>query len=363
MSGRRFSQYGHVRNGGNHYGARPAMVGKDYVEASLNAAYRDATSKAERSSSSSSERDVAAYSGQPVEAVVGEINLSKVVSCAAELAIQQLAAAWPDASEYDSLRSVVIEAFYRAFASSLGMRAGTIEGLLPALQPDGKAGFLAATRSLPYSDLTSEHFGAVHETLAGYRWVDGAIVPSDGRRKGGIHFTPRSLTEPIVRKTLEPLLRLVPPERTLELRVCDPSVGAGAFLLELVRQLGQRTLDGGLANTLTEAKRLVAIHCAYGVDVDRFAVASAKRAITLECRADQMPPTWLDDNIKCGDALVGLNEEQIRAFHWDPKKASNTLEAATGRAAIGRLLDEAMKLGVEGRKLRMAILSERARSA
>src|SRR5206468_3855892 len=52
----------------------------------------------------------------------------------------------------------------------------------------------------------------------------------------------RSLTEPIVRTTLKPILdRLgdrVTPEPILDLKVCDPAMGSGAFLVEACRQLG-----------------------------------------------------------------------------------------------------------------------------
>lgn len=71
----------------------------------------------------------------------------------------------------------------------------------------------------------------------------GAIVlqPSDERRRSGSHYTPRSLTEPIVRTTLRPELDRLgdspTPEQILELNVCDPAMGSGAFLVETCRQL------------------------------------------------------------------------------------------------------------------------------
>jgi hypothetical protein len=63
----------------------------------------------------------------------------------------------------------------------------------------------------------------------------GAMVlqPSEERRRSGSHYTPRSLTEPIVRTTLEPILarlrgedgRPPRPEQILDLKVCDPAMG------------------------------------------------------------------------------------------------------------------------------------------
>jgi len=81
----------------------------------------------------------------------------------------------------------------------------------------------------------------------------GAMVlqPSEERRRSGSHYTPRELTQPIVRTTLEPILdRLraeaggVPrPEQILDLKVCDPAMGSGAFLVEACRQLADGLVE------------------------------------------------------------------------------------------------------------------------
>ena len=56
-------------------------------------------------------------------------------------------------------------------------------------------------------------------------------------------LSPRSLTQPIVAETLRPILgRLGPratPEQVLELKVLDPAMGSGAFLVEACRQLAE----------------------------------------------------------------------------------------------------------------------------
>src|SRR5439155_18218791 len=55
----------------------------------------------------------------------------------------------------------------------------------------------------------------------------GAMIfqPSDERRRSGSHYTPRSLTEPIVRKTLAPVLKNLgdspTPQQILGLKICD----------------------------------------------------------------------------------------------------------------------------------------------
>ena len=83
-----------------------------------------------------------------------------------------------------------------------------------------------------------------HEVTAG----TPLLQPTDERRRTGSHYTPRSLTEPIVRYALEPAFeRLGPnatPEQILDLKVCDPAMGSGAFLVEACRAIAARLVAG-----------------------------------------------------------------------------------------------------------------------
>lgn len=287
------------------------------------------------------------------------IPLEKLVAEAAVAAAKRLVAGWPGKS-FAVVRGAVVHGLYAEFAEARGMLVPPLAAVLPDIDSEVLADVHTIFDQLPLTVLTAEHFGAAHETLSGYALRDGEVVPSNGRRAGGVHFTPRELTGPIVRRTLEPIFMVVPPEKTLDLRTCDPSVGAGAFLLEVVRQLGERALGAGLASDLDEAKRLAAIHCAYGVDVCKVAVFAAKLALTLECRADRMPVGWLDDNIKHGDALVGLTRDQLAAFHWKPEEPHDLL-ATADRVRFGKLVDDAISAGMVARKARMAQLATLAR--
>ena len=77
------------------------------------------------------------------------------------------------------------------------------------------------------------------------------LQPSEERRRSGSHYTPRELTEPIVRTALEPVLtrlrdggdRPPRPEAILGLKVCDPAMGSGAFLVETCRQLAEALIE------------------------------------------------------------------------------------------------------------------------
>lgn len=348
MSGRRFTRDGGQRTRAKS-ASHSAVVGQDFVDASTRTAYRKATASlpAEKPRRAAKEK----HPDQDRANLVGDTAVR---------AAGLFARAWPELP-YGVVRSVTIHAVYFAFATAIGMRAPTLENVLAPYAGAGLDAFLAEVRALPFADLTPEHFGAAHEVLTDYHLVGGRLEKNGGRRAGGVHFTPRSLTEPIVAKTLEPLLPHVPPERTLELRVCDPSVGAGAFLLALVRQLGARAFEAGLASSLDEAKRLAAIHCAYGVDICRFGVAATKLALTIECRADRMPLDWLDDNVKHGDALVGLQNDQLARFHWNPEGKDKKGRALPSHPEIQRVVDDAMAAGVARRKLRIESLSALAR--
>ncbi|MEQ8850954.1 MAG: N-6 DNA methylase [Phycisphaerales bacterium] len=170
----------------------------------------------------------------------------------------------------------------------------------------------------------------------------GAMVlqPSDARRRSGSHYTPRSLTEPIVRKTFEPILKRladeagekgengIMPEQILELKVCDPAMGSGAFLVEACRQLADELVEAWRRHDsmptippdedeLLYARRVIAQRCLYGVDKNPMAADLAKLSIWLATLAKDHAFTFLDHAFRIGDSLVGLSKKQIASFTWD----------------------------------------------
>jgi hypothetical protein len=170
----------------------------------------------------------------------------------------------------------------------------------------------------------------------------GAMVlqPSEERRRSGSHYTPRALTEPIVRTTLEPILARVRgdggrpprPEQILDLKLCDPAMGSGAFLVEACRQLGDALVEAWHAHDAVPAipsdedevifaRRLVAQRCLYGVDHNPVAVDLAKMSLWLVTLAKDHALTFVDHALRHGDSLVGLSRRQIEAFQWDPSGA------------------------------------------
>lgn len=186
------------------------------------------------------------------------------------------------------------------------------------------------------------------------------VTPGQDRRDTGTHYTPKTLTVKIVERTLEPLVyegpsegtprkdwRLKTPAELLSLKMCDPAMGSGAFLVQCCRYLGKRlceawgqaeangkfiTSTGEVHETadtepmsaladerLNEARRLVAEKCLYGVDINPLAVELAKLSIWLVTISKGRPFAFLDHNFKSGDSLLGMaNLEQLRQFTLTP---------------------------------------------
>jgi N-6 DNA Methylase len=201
------------------------------------------------------------------------------------------------------------------------------------------------------------------------------LQPTDERRRTGSHYTPRSLTEPIVRHALEPAFeRLGPnatPEEVLDLKVCDPAMGSGAFLAEACRALGGRLVEAWSRHRETKpvippdededlhARRLIAQRCLYGVDKNPLATDLAKLSLWLATLARDHEFTFLDHALKSGDSLVGLTQAQIAAARWDESKLGLPLfrqlvkdrvaEALKGRVEIQVAPDDTARAVQEAR--------------
>ena len=208
----------------------------------------------------------------------------------------------------------------------------------------------------------------------------GAMVlqPSEERRRSGSHYTPRELTEPIVRTTLEPILerlrgedgRAPHPAQILDLKICDPAMGSGAFLVEACRQLGDKLVESWHAHgevpaippdedEVVFARRLIAQRCLYGVDRNPVAVDLAKVSLWLVTLAKDHALTFVDHALRHGDSLVGLSRKQIEAFHWEAdaprfQAGFETMRVIEHVAKVGELRQQIREAdeGVSDRELR-----------
>lgn len=212
------------------------------------------------------------------------------------------------------------------------------------------------------------------------------VTAGTDRRSSGTHYTPRSLTEPIVQYTLEPLVyvgpaegnpkeewKLKPAKELLDLKICDMACGSGAFLVQAARYMSERVLEAweeakqanpstpgitpeGLpsmgktneslipedaAERKTYAMRLIAQRCLYGVDKNPLAVEMAKLSLWLLTVAKDKPFEFLDHSLRSGDSLVGLhNIDQLRHYSLKPEAE----DAVLFKGPLDGAVDEAINL-------------------
>lgn len=223
----------------------------------------------------------------------------------------------------------------------------------------------------------------------------GAFIVTTGsdRRETGTHYTPKSLTEAIVTETLTPIAYVGPaegipreqwvlksPAELLELKICDPAMGSGAFLVQACRWLADRLVEAwsqaeGSGKTVsvdgevldapdtkeplprdTEARtviarRLIAERCLYGVDLNPLAVELAKLSIWLVTLAKGRPFGFLDHNLRCGDSLLGIHRlDQLTELSMVPTgKGQQRLFGQN----IERAVHEAIELRQRLREMRI----------
>ena len=200
---------------------------------------------------------------------------------------------------------------------------------------------------IAYRDLGVEQLGAVYETLLDYR---PEVAPASsstprprvelragsGTRKAtGTFYTPLPIAEYLVRRTLGPLVHGAEPERILHLRIVDPSMGSGAFLVAACRYLatayeaaliqagGCHPSDIG-ERERAAIRRTVAERCLYGVDLNPMAVQLARLSLWLTTLAGDRPLSFLDHRLQVGNSLIGAWLAALgRAPRRQPRRGLN----------------------------------------
>lgn len=192
------------------------------------------------------------------------------------------------------------------------------------------------------------------------------------RRASGSFYTPDHIVDHLVQKTLAPLCEEIGTQlqreideaerqlaacetvereqlverlgqlkqdfdnRVLRLRVLDPAMGSGHFLIRACQYLAEEiathpyTFDEHAATTqgdepsLTYWKRQVAEQCLYGVDFNLMAVELAKLALWLETVAANQPLTFLDHHLRHGNTLVGAKVAELGALPDEVRLLENS---------------------------------------
>ena len=246
-------------------------------------------------------------------------------------------------------------------------------------------------RFVNYRDMSVQQLGSIYERLLEREPVwdnDGNVVArpnSYARKDSGSFFTPQELVDLIVDRTLKPLaeerlaafaekaaelagdprpkaeryaelLQLDPAEAVLDLKVLDPAMGSGHFLVTAVDFLSDyiaemvehapgvpEWLDGGYVSPLVERlaairqdiaqraqaadwvmdqakltdqaiiRRMVLKRCIYGVDKNPLTVELAKVSLWLHSFTVGAPLSFLDHHLRSGDSLVGLRVMEATA--------------------------------------------------
>jgi len=197
-----------------------------------------------------------------------------------------------------SYRTLDVEQIGSVYESMMGFELGRMEGRSLAVKPkhivfdvDVVLGLAAGKRGAWLKEQTEcDLTGAA---LTGLKDAKSAedVVAAVGRKLSG-----------------------TTPEQISELKVCDPAMGSGAFLVEACRQMAEALVtawtDHGSMPTLPAdedpllyARRLVAQRCLYGVDKNPYAVNLAKLSLWLVTLARAHPFTFLDHALKHGDVL------------------------------------------------------------
>lgn len=240
-------------------------------------------------------------------------------------------------------------------------------------------------RYINYRDLSVQQLGSIYERLLEFEIVREGAAGEAGylavrpnlfaRKNSGSYYTPDELVGLILDETLEPLVEerreafrsalaaLTPQddegaqrralkvadaaEAILSLRVCDPAMGSGHFLVSLVDTLADQVLDAmaeaaalgagiGYVSPLADkiedirstilrnaeaagwaidegqlddrhiVRRMVLKRCVYGVDKNPMAVELAKVALWLHTFTVGAPLSFIDHHLHAGDSLFGL---------------------------------------------------------
>ncbi len=191
----------------------------------------------------------------------------------------------------------------------------------------------AGRERIAYRDLGVEQLGAVYETVLDYEpriaeipgssssarppRVVASMHPGAARRKAtGTFYTPQPIAQFLIRRTLGPLVQDATPEKILGLKVLDPAMGSGAFLVAaciylahayeaaLVRSGACHATDFG-PREHAAVRRTVAERCLFGVDSNPMAIQLACLSLWLATLAADRPLTFLDHHLQAGDSLMG----------------------------------------------------------
>jgi hypothetical protein len=236
---------------------------------------------------------------------------------------------------------------------------------------------------IDYSDLSLRHLGGIYEGLLEYKlkladqemvavkekgtikWIPSSeadkdfsefdedkrveqgelfLVTDRGERKAtGSYYTPDYIVKYIVENTVGPVVEEKLKEAKTEeekidailsMKVLDPAMGSGHFLVETVDFLASKLAKITKAKgeekerDIDWAKRKVARNCVYGVDVNPLATELAKVSLWLNTMAEDKPLSFLDHHLKTGNSLIGADIHELDKHPEGAQKGPKKVEKA-----------------------------------
>jgi type I restriction-modification system DNA methylase subunit len=194
---------------------------------------------------------------------------------------------------------------------------------------------------IDYSKLAVRHLGSIYEgllenqlhaTTSEAGWSIDLYNDQGKRKTSGSYYTPDYIVRYIVEQALAPVVQqalatahddTAKVRAILALKVLDPSMGSGHFLVEATEYIARLLVEHALpADTklptngkpdMAYWKRRVVQSCIYGVDVNPLAVELAKLSLWLATIAKNLPLSFLDHHLRTGNTLVGTYIRDIHA--------------------------------------------------
>ncbi|PFG29925.1 Eco57I restriction-modification methylase domain-containing protein [Paramicrobacterium agarici] len=141
------------------------------------------------------------------------------------------------------------------------------------------------------------------------------------RQQSASYYTPEVLTKFVVSQALEELLdqdgHTTTAAEILDLTVCEPALGSGAFAIEATRQLaaeyltrrqnetGERIDPDAYPQELQRVKASIALHQVHGVDLNATAVELAEISLWLDTMVAGLQAPWFGLRLRRGNSLIG----------------------------------------------------------
>ena len=193
---------------------------------------------------------------------------------------------------------------------------------------------------ITYQDLAIQHLGNIYEGLLEYEpSVEGVfgkvqlIRKKDKRKTSGSYYTSDAIVRSMVENALDPLCKRKTFEEILRIKVLDPAMGSGHFLVGVIDHLALELathpdappsmVTGDDDTEIAYWRRRVVENCIYGVDSNPMAVELAKVSLWLHTVAKGEPLSFLDHHIRCGNSLIGVDIAKLAYLPTPTKRRAN----------------------------------------